>query len=109
MSAARVEQLRCVDCGAPRAYGSARRCRRCYQAIARLRVMPPRPYREHPLIVALFAELPPADSVWPIEDRVRWFRAFVGVDALLRGAPDDLRIEARSEWPYVSIERRTAA
>lgn len=57
--------------------------------------------RDHPLVKALVAELPAPGSVWPIDERLRWLRAFSSAVAFLRGDADEIRIEKMSEWPYL--------
>jgi hypothetical protein len=57
--------------------------------------------RDHPLVKALVAELPAPGSVWPIDERLRWLRAFSSAVAFLRGDLDEIRIEKISEWPFL--------
>jgi len=64
--------------------------------------------QDHPLIKALIAELPAPGSVWPIDDRLRWLRAFNSTVAFLRGDKGEIRIEKIPEWPFlqaISVER----
>lgn len=49
--------------------------------------------RGHPLIEALFQELPPAGSEWPQADRARWLEA---CEAVLRLV---YRVERKGERP----------
>lgn len=67
----------------------------------------------HPLIEGLFAELPPAGSVWSAEDQATWFRAAGAIFDLIYRQPEDEPGEIRAhvgpakDWRQpVQIEAR---
>ena len=48
----------------------------------------------HPLVHALFAELPPPETRWVAEDRVKWLRAVAQCFGLIYLGDADLHIVA---------------
>lgn len=51
----------------------------------------------HPILMALFRELPPAGSNWPKEDRVRWLRAASAAVDYIYKTDDSLEIKLDQE------------
>jgi hypothetical protein len=53
----------------------------------------------HPILAALFRELPPVGSEWPVEDRVRWMRAATAAVDLIYKDDEAARITVEPVTP----------
>jgi len=55
----------------------------------------------HPILAALFRELPPVGSEWPAEERVRWLRALAAAADWVYKNDDaaKLKIEVKAPHP----------